>query len=277
MMSRVIIEKVGAEDDLEAPAPPSISEILTNVWLDTKIRAPFLPFKPSIKVRYERGKILNAIFPTTRIEVTSEDTLVAGHRLYKAGLNPCILNFADDKEAGGIVENGNAAQEESLWRRTNLCVTQVQPFYPLGMAPSAVQEGVYTPLATVFKDTEENECANLREPWSAAFIAVPGLKFPRINRDGHVCLEDLMAMRAKIALIFQTAKEHGHESLVLGPLGCGVWRSPPRHVAEIFRGACLEYKGVFKHIVFACLVKGRGAASTTNYTIFKDVFSTLTI
>lgn len=266
------VEKLGADEPDATFAPLSHSEILTLVWRDTRARAATFPYTPSVKVAHERGKILPAIYSHTHIEVTREDTLVAGERLVKAGLNPCILNFADDKEAGGVVDNGNSAQEESLWRRTNLCATQLQTFYPLVQAPIGIQEGVYSPQVTVFKDTEENGCVDLKTPWQAAFIAVPGLKFPRINPDRHVCLEDLMAVRAKIELIFQTAKAHGHESLVLGPLGCGVWRSPPRHIAEIIQSVCRLYNGVFKQITFACYTKGP-AASNSNYTIFKQVLA----
>lgn len=269
------IEKIGFTDEPPCDLPPlSASERLVEVWKDTRARAASFPYKPSVKVRHERGKILSAIFPTTLVEVTPEDTLVAGHRLYAAGLNPCILNFADDLDAGGVVDNGNSAQEESLWRRTNLCSTQLQEFYPIAQAPTAVQEGIYTSLATVFKDTEVADCVDLPHPWSAAFIAVPGLKHPRVNRQKMVCLEDTMAMRTKIELIFQTAKAAGHESLVLGPLGCGVWRAPPKQMAEIFRSICTMYKGVFKQITFACLARDPSMASNdSNYVIFKEVLS----
>lgn len=263
------ITKVGAEEEPSSTLPPlSASEYNVCVWKDTQERAHSFPFKPSAKVRHERGKPLCTIFPSTRVEVTGEDTLVAGYRLYTAGLNPCILNFADDLDAGGVVDNGNSAQEESLWRRTNLCATQLQEFYPLVQAPVGVQEGIYSPLVTVFKGTEP-ECADLAHPWSAAFIAVPGLKFPRVNSQKMLNLDDMVAMRAKIELIFQTAKEAGHESLVLGALGCGVWRAPPKHIAEIFRSACAQYNGVFRHIVFACLIRGP-ASSESNYSIFKE-------
>jgi uncharacterized protein (TIGR02452 family) len=175
-MAAYTIEKIGATEEPPSALPPlSASERNVEIWKDTEARARSFPFKPSVKVRHERVKILNAIFPSTHVEVTPEDSLVAGHRLYKLGLNPCILNFADDLEAGGVVDSGNSAQEESLWRRTNLCATQLQEFYPLAQAPAAPQEGIYSPLVTIFKDTEENGCADLREPWPAAFIAVPGL------------------------------------------------------------------------------------------------------
>ena len=85
-------------------------------------------------------------------------------------------------------------------------------------------------------------------------------------------MEDMMRMRAKIELICQVAKQYGHDSLVLGPLGCGVWRSPPKQMAEIMRSVLSGYKGVFKHITFACLARVPVGAGH-NYTIFKEVFS----
>lgn len=269
--------KLGYETDdcasIKSLPPPSYSEYLTEVWKDTRRRAPDYPFAPSIKISHFANKHLIANYDATFIEVTQEDSLDAGKRLVDAGLRPLILNFADDLEAGGVVDNGNTAQEESLWRRTNLCATQLQTFYPLAMAPQSIQEGVYSPLVTIFKDSEENKCKDLETPWQAACIAVPGLKHPRTNKQNKLCLDDVNAMRAKAELIFQTAAEHDHDALVLGPLGCGVWCSPPKQVAEIFHNICMKHKGVVKHIVFACLTKG-GASSTSNYTIFKNQFST---
>lgn len=261
-----IVEKLDADNTTPTM---SVSETRVCIWKDTRARASRYAFAESIKVTYEINKKLAKIYSFTHIEVTPEDTLVAGKRLIDAGYNPCILNFADDLDAGGVVDNGNSAQEESLWRRTNLCMTQLQTFYPLVAKP--FQEGIYTPCATVFKDTEANNHADLENPWTAAFISVPGLKHPRTNKQDLVCLEDMMLMRQKIELILQTAKHYGHDSLVLGALGCGVWRAPPRHIAEIFRSLLFTYNGVFKHITFACLTDGP-AASHSNYAIFKSVF-----
>lgn len=264
-----IISKEGNDKaDGGEKAPLSRSEFLTEVYKDTKNRASKFPVKPSIKVTHEKVCILPSVYDTTYTEVTNEDTLVAGKRLMDARLNPLILNFADDLEAGGVVDNGNSAQEESLWRRTNLCATQLQEFYPLRTAP---QEGVYSPLVTIFKDTEEHDCVDLAVPWTAAFIAVPGLKFPAVNSQKKVYLQDMNLMREKLELIFQVAKRGGHDSLVLGPVGCGVWRAPPQHIAEIMRSVCHAYKGVFKHITIACLTRGP-AANNSNYTIFSTVF-----
>ena len=258
------IEKLDA-DKPTSTAPLSIGEINVNIWKDTARRAASFPYMPSKKVYHVPHKILPAIYTSTHIEVTPEDTLDAAYRLINKGLNPCVLNFADDYDAGGIVDNGNSAQEESLWRRTNLCSTQLQKFYPL---VENVQEGIYSPLVTVFKDTEANGCVDLEKPWSTSFIAVPGLKYPHVNTQQRLNADDVSSLLNKIELIFQTAHANGHDSIILGALGCGAWRSPPRHVAEIFRGLLGIYDGVFKHITFACLTRGP-ARNDSNYSIFR--------
>jgi uncharacterized protein (TIGR02452 family) len=248
--------------------PLSWSEHLVNIYKDTHKRAITFPIGPSVKVRHQPKKVLDVLYSCTSIEVTPEDTLIAGKRLKDGGFNPMILNFADDLDAGGVVDNGNIAQEESLWRRTNLCATQLQDFYPLLQDP--IQEGVYSPVVTVFKDTEANKCIDLETPWQAAFIAVPGLKHPRLNSQKRVSEEDVERMRAKVELILQTGNVYNHDALVLGPLGCGVWHSPPHQMAVIFRNVIREHKGVCKHITFACYTKGH-AGNGSNYRIFKDI------
>jgi uncharacterized protein (TIGR02452 family) len=265
----IVKEDYTPSPDTNLP-PLSWSERLVNVYKDTHKRAITFPVSPSIKIWHQPNKVLDSLYSCTNIEVTPEDTLVAGKRLKDSGFNPMILNFADDLDAGGVVDNGNIAQEESLWRRTNLCATQLMDFYPLLQNP--IQEGIYSPVVTVFKDTEENKCVDLETPWQAAFIAVPGLKHPRVNSQQLVSKEDVVRMRAKVELILQTGKLYNHDALVLGPLGCGVWHSPPHQMATIFRNVIGEHKGVFTHITFACYDKGH-AGNGSNYTIFKNILT----
>ncbi len=247
-----------------------------SVWADTARRAHNYPCKPSVKVTYDKKFRCGGFHKKTTVEVTNEDTINAGKRLKDAGLNPVLLNFADDVWAGGAVESGSGAQEESLWRRTNLCETQEQDFYPLA---ARVPEGIYTPLATVFKDTEFADCVDLAEPWQASFVAVPGLRYPTVGPDMRLSAADVMILRRKIRLIFQIAHIYKHDSIVLGALGCGAWRNPPAHVAEIFDEEVENVQGLFKHITFACLhiespeyVK-HPSKYTNNYKIFKSIIN----
>lgn len=51
-------------------------------------------------------------------------------------------------------------------------------------------------------------------------------------------------IKNKIRTIFRIGLIHGHDSLVLGALGCGAFRNPPRHVAQLFHEVMeeLEFK-----------------------------------
>ena len=62
-------------------------------------------------------------------------------------------------------------------------------------------------------------------------------------------------IKNKIRTIFRLGIANGHDSLVLGALGCGAFRNPPRHVARLFHEVMLEeeFKNKYRHIVFAIL------------------------
>ena len=239
-----------------------------EVWKETQQLAPNYPYKPSQKYTYRGTEILCKIYNQTRVVIQNIDTLEAAHNLVNIGHNPLILNFADDLDAGGCVENGSGAQEESLWRRTNLCMTQTQTFYPLQQ--DTTPEAIYTPMATVFRDTEANDYAYLSRSWQASFVALPGLKYPTLNALKEFNKQDKDTLIRKIRLLFQIATKHHHETLVLGPLGCGAWRCPPSQVAKIFQNEIYNYNGVFHTIVFACMKTPTD--SQDNYKAFCDTF-----
>ena len=48
---------------------------------------------------------------------------------------------------------------------------------------------------------------------------------------------------------------HGHDSLVLGALGCGAFRNPPHHIAKLFHEVIqeVEFANKYKRLVFAIL------------------------
>ena len=56
----------------------------------------------------------------TIVEVKNIDCLYAGVELKEQGYNPAVLNMASRRNPGGGVVTGAGAQEETLFRRTNL-------------------------------------------------------------------------------------------------------------------------------------------------------------
>lgn len=273
----ITVNKIGYNDSTPLHVQNEHPAIFRqNVWRNTRQIGHNYPYGNTEKIAHNSLQIPtgNRARFNTIIEVVNNDTINAGKLLKDAGYNPALLNFADNLIAGGSVDVGSGAQEESLWRRTNLFCTQLQDdFYPISELPS--QEGLYTSFATVFKETEKNRCVMLKEPFRMAFIAVPGLRNPQLTDRGVFSKQDDEKLANKIELIFQIAFAKGHDSIVLGALGCGAWRNPPRLVAEKFKQMCAKYHGVFRRLTFACLDMNESGYTTggtrSNFVIFNEI------
>lgn len=267
----MLVQKLGGVDEHMHHHPPMWR---MSVWHNTRDRSGNYLFEPSHKLVYDPGYIRMHRYTESHVEVTPEDTLVAARRLQQAGLRPAVLNFSDNFIAGGCVDVGSGAQEESLWRRTNLCRTQLQSFYPL-LGDARGVEGIYSPAVTVFKSPESDGYVDLMEPWRVAVVSVPAIQNP-ILENRRMSEEDTALFRKKIELVFQIANRRGHDSLVLGAFGCGAWRGPPQQIAELFRDALREWNGAFREVVFACLHKEDAASMRrgtyrNNYEVFREV------
>ena len=201
----------------------------------------------------------------TLVEVQNIDCLYAGVQLKGQGYNPAVLNMASRRNPGGGVVTGAGAQEETLFRRTNLfrSLYQFAPYAEqYGMKRSHHQYpldrnfgGVYTPDAIYFRESEQKGYALLGEPVSLSFITVAGMNRPDLTADGMIADHHVEPIKNKIRTIFRMGLVHGHDSLVLGALGCGAFRNPPRHVARLFHEVMdeSEFKNRYRLIVFAIL------------------------
>ena len=201
----------------------------------------------------------------TIVEVQNIDCLYAGMQLKVDRYNPAVLNMASRRNPGGGVTTGAGAQEETLFRRTNLfrSLYQFAPYaeqygikrshhqYPLDRNFG----GVYTPNAIYFRDNERSGYALLDNPVSLSFITVAGMNRPDLTDDGMIAPHHVEPIKNKIRTIFRIGLVHGHDSLVLGALGCGAFRNPPRHVARLFHEVMdePEFKNKYRRIVFAIL------------------------
>jgi uncharacterized protein (TIGR02452 family) len=198
------------------------------------------------------------------VEVCNIDTLDMALDFCKFKMRPLVLNMASNICPGGGVKSGKSAQEECIFRRTNAIYTHPKEWYPLERS-----QCVYCPDVTILKDSTYNVLPE-SEQYSVGMLALPALRKPKLLKN---CTEyqstDRERMEIKIEAIFKIAITHGHDALVLGALGCGVFCNPPLEVAQLFKAAIVKYGGFFKRIGFAVLtVKPEDA---NNFDIFSKV------
>ena len=224
----------------------------------------------------------------TEVKVMDNDCLDVAQSLVRLGFKPAVLNMASFHTPGGGVERGSAAQEESLFRRTNLFrslyqfheigtnygIEQRDERYPMQMSYG----GIYTPGVTVFRKSENEDCKIMDDPFRIDVISLPAVRKPTIKADGDV--EDWVkdTLYKKVKQILDIALENGNDSLVLSAFGCGAYGTPPKIVAKIFHDVIdsEEYKGLFKAIYFAIinLPSTNGEHNPEgNFKPFKDEFT----
>jgi uncharacterized protein (TIGR02452 family) len=206
----------------------------------------------------------------TTISVINIDCLKAAEELIKDGFEPAVLNMANRQNPGGGVVSGGGAQEENIFRRSNLFVSLYQfadqaaqygiprsneHSYPLNRDTG----GIYSPDVSVFRSSESSGYALSKQPFKAAFITVPAINSPElvIGEDSLYRIAPHLTepTREKIRTILRIALNNGHECIVLGAFGCGAFRNPPGHMAQLFREVFNEdeFSNSFRKVVFAII------------------------
>ena len=227
----------------------------------------------------------------TKISVIQGDCLEVAELLVKSGLNPAVLNMASGSKPGGGVRHGAGAQEENLFRRTNLFLSMYQfatyaeeygikrneKQYPLNRKTG----GVYSPNITVFRSSESTGYELLNEPFKISVISVAAINSPDLEEiDGKIKIAEHLIEheKEKIRTILRIGINFNHDSLVLSAFGCGAYKTPPKHMAELFKEVFEEdeFKNHFKLIVFAIIEDhnaGRGHNPEGNLYPFFKVFN----
>lgn len=220
------------------------------------------------------------------ITVENVECIDAGIALQQQGFNPAVLNLADAYQPGGLVLQGSHAQEESLFRRTNLfrSLYQFDDEYaqefkvpqPQAQRYPMDQDwgGIYTPGALVIRAPQDAGFKLLNEPVKMSFIAVAGINDPILNDSGLMDEIDSETTRNKMRTILRLGALNGHDALVLGALGCGAFHNPPKQVAQLFHEVIdeKEFRGKFRHITFAVLARSSSPTGNRNFAAFKQEF-----
>lgn len=222
------------------------------------------------------------LYKDTKIYVQNIDTFLKAKEM---GPRCAVLNMASFIRPGGGVLNGSRAQEEELFRRSNLArslynfhdtgreilgiTTKTKPRYPIPM-----YGGIYSPNVTVFKSNISY--SKIPNPFRCSVISVSAIKRPTVGKDGELTERDAVVTRGKIRAILRIAILHGHSKLVLGAFGCGAYGNPPKHVAKLFHEVLREkeFRGNFEEICFAILEDANSLNNREKGNIkpFKEVF-----
>lgn len=202
---------------------------------------------------------------STKIIVKNDDSIHCGHQLQQEGYNPVVLNLASRRNPGGGVKNGSRAQEESLFRSTNLFLSMyryAEYAENYGLEKSKFQYpmpvrfgGIYVPDATVFRAGAKDNFALLDTPYYMSFVAVAAINHPDLDRNGNICEEDAALTKNKMRTMLRIGLLNGHDSIVLGAFGCGAFHNPPKHIARLFHEVIdeKEFMDKYKLIAFAIL------------------------
>jgi uncharacterized protein (TIGR02452 family) len=203
------------------------------------------------------ARVKVSAFPdrTTGIELVNATTLEAARALAIQGHRVAALNFASAKNPGGGFLTGAQAQEESLARASGLYAMLLDdPMYDHHRSrrdPFYTTWVIYSPDVPVFR-LDDGQL--LDEPYFCSFLTSPAVNVGAVHQGDRRGDEIRTVMEERVNRVLGVAALHGHEVLVLGAWGCGVFRNDPGMIAELFHQAIAgRFRGAFAHVVFAVL------------------------
>lgn len=189
-----------------------------------------------------------------------------------------VLNLASDSQPGGGWRYTlSKTQEEALCYSSTLYATLRPEWYPFPNTGPRSCAGIISPNVIVFKDTLDNDLIDLpaekRQVVTVITVAAP--LCPKLTEDGEDFADasKLHDLQQKILLVLRLAATNGVTTLILGAMGCGAYRCPPRAVAREMKIALQrdEFVGWFKSIKFA--VYAAGPIGKRNFDVFTEVFN----
>lgn len=228
-----------------------------------------LPSKSIIDSKFYRDKIdppVNDNSYDEKIIVENDDSLYMAKKLIDKGYHPAVLNMASGRMPGGGVLRGSGAQEEDIFRRSNLFESLYQ-FHPIGkefdididknhMYPLDTNYGgIYSKNITVFREGADKNYDVLEKPFNVDVISVAAINRPKYDGNFNLADNDIQIEKNKIRTILNLGLINLNDSLVLGAFGCGAFKTPPQAMAKCFHEVLDEkqYKNKFKLIAFAIL------------------------
>jgi uncharacterized protein (TIGR02452 family) len=242
---------------------------LVNVFQDTLENSKNLTDSTTSKHTFDERNPPRLTMFKDIISVINTDSVSAVVEYSKLG-KTCVLNMASYKRPGGGVYNGARAQEECLFRCSNLIQVVPNSFYPL-----EENEALYTKEAIFFKDKDYD----YMDPITCDVVTIAALRLHGvIGEDGEMSYEsDVTDYRKitkdKIRLMVSLAAQNGVKNLILGAWGCGVFKNDPTTMAQYFSEVLIGegYSVDFDNIVFAIINDHNSVGN--NFDIFNSQFN----
>lgn len=233
-----------------------------------RARAGTILYRPADFAAFERSPASRfGSRVATVFDVRNETTLAAAARLTRE-FDPArvaALNFASARHAGGGFLTGAQAQEESLARASALyaCLQARRELYELPEHTRSClysDHMIYAPRVSVFRDDHDSLQA---QPYEVSFITSPAVNVGALRQNTPGLVNQIEpVMRGRIEKVLQVALRHGHDVLILGAWGCGVFKNSPRLIAEWFfdqLGPGGPFATAFTHVAFAVLDRSESA------------------
>lgn len=153
---------------------------------------------------------------------------------------PChrvaVLNMANPFTPGGGYRGGAGAQEENLFRRSNLLMALEQnPFHDAKTLYPIPQEGcLYSENVCFFRCSEHSGYRFMMRPHLLDVVSCAGLRHPHLTPDHlhYATQESRDLMRAKFRSCLLACRDAHVDAVVMSALGCGAFRNPPSEVAS---------------------------------------------
>ena len=136
---------------------------------------------------------------------------------------------------------------------------------------------VYSTNVFIIRASEAEGYAFLLHPVPMSFLALSAYCNPPLTSNKQKLSPEIVEKtKQKMRCMFATGLLYGHDSLVLSALGCGAFRNPPCHMAQLFKEVLLEKEFVnrYKLISFA-IIDDHDAKGKGNYQPFVEVFGKL--
>lgn len=195
---------------------------------------------------------------TGNIKVQPIDTIGMLETFKNDEKKSCVLNMASAKRPGGGVSRGAKAQEEGLFRCSNLALSISPEFYPMKS-----YDTLYTTNVTFFKNFSYIDM----KPIVCDVITIAAFN---LNKEKIIHYKELTY--DKINFMLRLAAMHDVHNLILGAWGCGVYKNDPHFIATAFKESLAEDDMAhnFENIIFAVINDHNSVGN--NFNIFKSIF-----